>query len=236
MGLFDRLERSALRAADLGTYDINDPRLWSAGALTWDTFAGFPISAETATRVSTVFACVSLKGETLGSLPCHLYRRLENGGRDLPRPLFRDDHRVVEVGHLRPVDSHGPLEGSSSEDSSAGNAHLKPNDRPANGWSCLGCDLAVEWLGWRSPRLLDYRCARPRTLVVRNLLSCLGREADAVSSRLPVRECDRKCWTGAVGLKRHAFVRRRCMYSSPTMMAAMARTTVVICFPLCVCG
>lgn len=54
-------------------------------------FAGFPISPDTANRVSAVWACNSLIAETIASLPCILYRRLDNGGKERAKdhPLYR---------------------------------------------------------------------------------------------------------------------------------------------------
>jgi HK97 family phage portal protein len=65
------------------------------------TAAGFAIGPEVAMRVSTVFACVSLKAETLGSLPCHLYRRREDGGRDRAKddPRYRLVRQAPNLQH-----------------------------------------------------------------------------------------------------------------------------------------
>lgn len=84
MGIYDRLMR-----ADV-TWEPWDDRWYSADPGR-GTLAGLPMDANRSMRVSTVFACVSLKAETLGALPCKLYRRLPNGGKEraTDHPLYR---------------------------------------------------------------------------------------------------------------------------------------------------
>jgi HK97 family phage portal protein len=52
--------------------------------------AGVPVDAETAMKISAVWACVRLLSETIASLPLMVYRRLDNGGRERAtnHPLF----------------------------------------------------------------------------------------------------------------------------------------------------
>lgn len=92
--IFDRLAQGALRA-DVSWSPIDDrwyrPDPSSAG------FAGFPVSPDTAHRVSAVFACNSLIAETLAATPCLLYRRLENGGKERAR-----DHRLYRTIRQQP--------------------------------------------------------------------------------------------------------------------------------------
>lgn len=98
MGLFDKLERSGLRA-DQGALPFDDPRLWTpSGAWDYsDTLSGVGITPESAKRCSVVFACNSLIAETVASLPCILYRRLGNDQRERAR-----DHRVYRALRRRP--------------------------------------------------------------------------------------------------------------------------------------
>lgn len=97
MGIISTLERSGLRA-DQGSLPFDDPRLWTPYN-SWDASnaAGYPITRETVMRISTVFACVSLKAETIGTLPCHLYRRLDNGGRERAK-----EHRCYRTARQTP--------------------------------------------------------------------------------------------------------------------------------------
>ncbi len=97
MGLFDKLERPAERAVswsdqiDPGTWQPSDGR-WFQPIGQWaQTFSGFPIGPDVAMRVSAVFACTSLLAEVVASLPCILYRRLDDGGKERAR-----DHRLYK--------------------------------------------------------------------------------------------------------------------------------------------
>ena len=74
-----------------------DDRWYSADPSSSQTFAGFAVGPDTAARVSTVFACNSLRADTLATLPCILYRRLDNGGKERAR-----DHRLYRVVRQRP--------------------------------------------------------------------------------------------------------------------------------------
>lgn len=57
---------------------------WFAGAAT-ETASGVRVTPENALRVSTVYACISLIAETIGSLPSHLL--LEREDRRAPAPV-----------------------------------------------------------------------------------------------------------------------------------------------------
>ena len=56
--------------------------------------AGVRISAENATAVAAVFACLRILGETVASLPLHVLERLDGGGKRQARelPLYRKLH------------------------------------------------------------------------------------------------------------------------------------------------
>ena len=97
MGIIDRLEHPSARA-DV-TWDPLDDRWYQDRAeFSASTFAGFPIGPDTAKRVSAVFACVSLIAETVASLPCILYRRLDDdGAKERAR-----DHRLYNTLRTRP--------------------------------------------------------------------------------------------------------------------------------------
>jgi len=55
---------------------------------------GRHVTPDSAMRVSAVFACVRVLAETISSLPLHVYRRLDGGGkeRDPEHPLYRVLH------------------------------------------------------------------------------------------------------------------------------------------------
>ena len=96
MGLYGRLEHAKMRASV--SWDPVDDRWFESLASSASTFAGFPIGPDTAKRVSAVFACVSLIAETIASLPCILYRRLdEDGGKERARK-----HRLYRTLRFRP--------------------------------------------------------------------------------------------------------------------------------------
>src|ERR1043166_5152933 len=97
MGIYSRLQQAQLRAADPGLDDRYYQDSFGGAWQYAETFAGFPVDPDMAMRVSTVFACNSLIAETLASLPCVLYRRLDNGGKEKAT-----DHRVYWTLRYRP--------------------------------------------------------------------------------------------------------------------------------------
>ena len=95
MGIVDRLQQSRLRAESWGP---TDDRWYQPIDSFASTFAGFPIGPDAAKRVSAVFACVSLIAETVASLPCILYRRLDDdGAKERAR-----DHRLYRTLRFKP--------------------------------------------------------------------------------------------------------------------------------------
>lgn len=52
--------------------------------------SGFHVTEETALRLSTVYACVRVLAETVAQVPCPLYRRRDDGGKDkaVDHPLY----------------------------------------------------------------------------------------------------------------------------------------------------
>lgn len=100
--IFDLLERAGPRAS-VGWSPL-DTRWYQHFETFRDTFAGFPIDAERAKRVSAVFACNSLIAETLGSLPCHLMRRTADG------KTRARDHRAYRMARVQPGRRETPME------------------------------------------------------------------------------------------------------------------------------
>lgn len=61
------------------------------------TKSGVEVSAESAMRCSTVYTCVSVLSESVAQLPCLLYRRTPDGGKERAT-----DHPLYELLHDRP--------------------------------------------------------------------------------------------------------------------------------------
>lgn len=85
MGLFRRLW-TALKATttDRDGWFVE----WAQGGV--KTSAGESVTPETALRTSAVWACVRVRSEDIGKLPCILYRRLKDGGKEraVEHPLY----------------------------------------------------------------------------------------------------------------------------------------------------
>ncbi|MBB3142818.1 phage portal protein [Halomonas organivorans] len=70
---------------------------WVSSVAGRQTKAGTMVNTETAMAVSALRACVTLLAESVAQLPCELYRRDANGGRD--RAI---DHPLYDVVHSAP--------------------------------------------------------------------------------------------------------------------------------------
>jgi HK97 family phage portal protein len=68
------------------------------------TAAGVCVTPDSALRVASVFACVRLLGNTIGSLPMFVYERLERGKRKAA------EHPLYGVLHGRPNEWQTPFE------------------------------------------------------------------------------------------------------------------------------
>lgn len=69
-----------------------DPAIAEMWARYASTAAGIHVTAESAMRISAVFACVTLLADTCAWLPIHLYRRRADGGKERA-----DDHVAAAV-------------------------------------------------------------------------------------------------------------------------------------------
>lgn len=94
MGLLDRIEGRG--SSTNGLYP-QDPGLidWLGGGI--NTTAGQIVNKDAAMRLSAVYACVRVLGETLASTPITLYKRVSNGGREKAV-----DHRLYNVVSKKP--------------------------------------------------------------------------------------------------------------------------------------
>lgn len=105
---------SVKRAAVHAGRPLGDPVLADLFGQSGMSSAGFSVTAETAMRVSAVFACIRVLAETLASTPIVLYRRLLDGSKEraVKHPLYRLVHqrpnrwqtnfewREMGMGHL----------------------------------------------------------------------------------------------------------------------------------------
>lgn len=75
---------------------LTDGTFWNAFYGT-DSYAGKPVTINSALQLSTVWACVNLLSRTVSTLPLNLYRRLGDGGREPAR-----DHPLFGMLHSQP--------------------------------------------------------------------------------------------------------------------------------------
>lgn len=107
-----------ISAIETRTAGVNDPQMWINTVLESSTYAtksGTVITADTALRISTVYACVTILSGTLASLPLTINRRLATGGNEpaeshwlysVLHDQFNDaqtsyEAREMGVGHLK---------------------------------------------------------------------------------------------------------------------------------------
>lgn len=102
--ILDRLASSRGLRADVTWTPLDDRWYTQLDGLS-RTFAGLPIDAATAKRVSAVFACTTIIAETIASLPCVLYRRRRDGGKDRAT-----DHRYYRMLRYRPNPFQQPMD------------------------------------------------------------------------------------------------------------------------------
>ncbi len=96
-GLLHRLVGSAARAFGVSYGPADD--FWYSTPGQTATFAGVPVTAETAMRTSAVYACVRVLAETIASLPLHVYERSDTGARQKRRATA---HPLTPILHHRP--------------------------------------------------------------------------------------------------------------------------------------
>lgn len=88
MGLIDMIETRG---------SVGDPNMWINTLLESKNFAtrsGATITADTALKISTVYACITILSQTIASLPMTINRRLAAGGNETA-----DDHPLYPVLH-----------------------------------------------------------------------------------------------------------------------------------------
>lgn len=62
----------------------------------WDTTTGVDVTPDRALQLTAVYACVRILAESIASLPLHLYRRLDGGGKEraITHPLYNLLHSL----------------------------------------------------------------------------------------------------------------------------------------------
>lgn len=93
MGILDRIRGRTAKATstDRAGWFVE----WAQGGQ--PNASGLPVSPDTAMRLSAVWACVRVRSEDIGKLPCFLYRRLPDGGKERAT-----DHPLYALVHDRP--------------------------------------------------------------------------------------------------------------------------------------
>lgn len=94
MGLIDTIIRP--RGAITKDTITNSKDLYDAMFGGVESSSGVPVSVESAMRYTTVLACARVLSESVASLPCILYRRRKDGGKDRAT-----DHPLYAVLHDR---------------------------------------------------------------------------------------------------------------------------------------
>lgn len=96
MGLKNFLTKSFFKGSFKLSDTVNSPGDIPAG-FPGAPYSGRFVSPDQALRLSTVFACVRQISETVGTLPCQVYRRERGGGKTLA-----PDHRLYALVHDTP--------------------------------------------------------------------------------------------------------------------------------------
>jgi HK97 family phage portal protein len=105
-------------AIETRTGSVNDPNMWINTLLestNYATKSGTVITADTALKISTVYACITILAQTIASLPMTVNRRLPSGGNETAEghwlysvlhDTFNSDQtsyeaREMGIGHLK---------------------------------------------------------------------------------------------------------------------------------------
>ncbi len=97
---------------------VTDPNMWINTLLESSNFAtksGVSITPDTALKISTVYACVTILSQTIASLPMTINRKLSEGGNEIA-----EDHPLFPIIH-----DNFNIEQTSFETREMGIGHLK---------------------------------------------------------------------------------------------------------------
>lgn len=128
MGLIELIETRA---------SVNDPNMWINTLLETTNYAtksGVTITADTALKISTVYACVTILAQTIASLPMTINRWRKDGGNEIA-----DDHYLFPILH----DAFN-AEQTSYEAREMGIGHLKLR---GNWFNCIERNGAGQVIG-----------------------------------------------------------------------------------------
>ena len=94
MGILDRFKRKSNSAPQAALDEHSGRGLVPSVMRGGMTFAGAPVTIDTALTYATVFACVRVLSESVSSLPCILYRRRADRGKDraVDHPVYQRLH------------------------------------------------------------------------------------------------------------------------------------------------
>lgn len=96
MGLFDRL--MGRKSGGSETSNTSSPARWFLDFIGGDkTLSGKRVTTDTAMRQAAVWACIRVRSEDVGKLPCHLYRRMKDGSK-----VRATDHYLYSLIRDRP--------------------------------------------------------------------------------------------------------------------------------------
>ena len=93
---------------------VSDPNMWLTRLLGSGTYTGMSVTSDNAIQASAVYACVKVLAETIASLPLMIYKKREDGGKDVVTdhylyPILHDspnpyqtamEFRECQVGHV----------------------------------------------------------------------------------------------------------------------------------------
>lgn len=117
MGILSRMAKSAPRADITTTADL--ARLMMSGM--YESQAGESVTPQTAMQAAAVFSSVRVISEDIGKLPCLLYRRLPNGGKEraTTHPVYGLLRRIpnpwqTPIGFFGTAAAHIELHGAAA--------------------------------------------------------------------------------------------------------------------------
>lgn len=81
MGIWDRLFGQQQRSVENPNTPLSNPAAWLVNLLGGETASGEQVNETTALTFSAVYACIRVLSETIASLPIHVCRNLDDGGK-----------------------------------------------------------------------------------------------------------------------------------------------------------
>lgn len=202
MGLLASLARTAPRADVGSTQELL--RLITSGS--YESETGESVTVTSAMQAATVFGCVRVIMEDIGKLPCHLYRRLPNGGKEraLTHPVYGLLRRIPNAWQT-PMSFFGSAV-ASLELIGAGAAYITRNPRTGVPLELLPLNgrLRVEQdADWTVRYFVRTRNGGEEPLDSRNVLYIPGPSLDGVTGMSTIGYMRETIGT-AIATERHA--------------------------------